>query len=173
MNGSTLRPAWCRCAAVLASFTMVCSMAHAEDRLDFQVQGAVTPSCGLAVNRVRIDLGTVGASELGAVGDASRWRGTRFSGVDCVGATRASVTLRAAPHPADPRYIAPTGDDRGVAIEMRASGGQALPPDGTSEAVFTWPDGAPELDFEARYVRVGALKPGEAVATALVQIRWE
>lgn len=173
MKRTTFRPSWPRRLAVLALTTMACMASRADDRLDFEVQGAVTPSCGLAASRVRIDLGTVAASELGALGDASRWRGTSFTGIDCVGATRAMVSLRAAPHPADPRYIAPVGEDRGVAIEVRASGGQPLPPDGSSEAAFTWPGDAPELAFEARYVRVGSLKPGEAVATALVQIRWE
>lgn len=150
-----------------------CAAVHADDRLAFDVQGAVTPSCGLAASRVRIDLGTVAASELGAVGDATRWRGASFAGVDCVGAMGATVTLRASPHPADPRYIAPSGGDRGVGIEMRTSDGQSLPPDGATEVAFTWPGGAPELAFEARYVRVGPLVPGDAVATALIQIRWD
>ncbi|MDQ0010741.1 type 1 fimbria pilin [Luteibacter jiangsuensis] len=149
------------------------AVVHADDRLDFEVQGAVTPSCGLALSRVRIDLDTVAASELGAVGDGSRWRGTSFTGVDCVGATKASVTMRAAAHPADPRYIAPVGGAQGVAIEMRTADGQPLPPDGSSPVEFSWAGGIPALAFQARYVRVGPLKAGDAVATALVQIQWE
>jgi type 1 fimbria pilin len=149
------------------------TIVHAEDSLDFEVQGAVTPSCGLALSRVRIDLDTVAASELGAVGDGSRWREASFTGVDCIGATKASVTMRAAAHPADPRYIAPVGGAEGVAIEMRTADGQPLPPDGSSPVEFSWMGGIPALAFQARYIRVGPLKAGDAVATALVQIQWE
>ena len=156
---------------------MAGTSAQADDRLMFQVRGAVTPSCGLATDRIRIELGTVAASELGAIGGASRWRRASFIGTGCIGATRATVTMRAKPHPLDPRYLATDGDraagERGVGIEVRAAGGQSLPPDGSSSVGFTWAEGAPELAFEARYVRLGALNPGNAQATALVQIQWE
>ena len=115
MNRSRSSRAWCSRLGAAVLSAALCPATQADDRLDFEVQGSVTPSCGLALSRVRLDLGTVAASELGAVGDASRWRGTAFTGVDCVGATRASVTMRAAAYPADPRYIAPMGEDRGVA----------------------------------------------------------
>jgi type 1 fimbria pilin len=152
---------------------MACLDARGDDHLEFQVQGAITPSCGLVAERIRIDLGSVPAGELGSVGSASPWHRSRFTGMDCIGATRASVTLRATPHAGDPRYLAAVGEARGVAIEMRSAGGQALPPDGTTPVDFTWDGGHPELGFEARYVRVGALQPGTAGATAQIQILWE
>ena len=145
----------------------------ADDRLEFHVRGSITPSCGLAADRIRIDLGTVAAGELAGAGAASPWRGAAFTGRDCIGATRAVVTMRATPYPGHPGLIAPVGDARGVAIQMRSAGGQPLPPDGSSAVDFSWTDGPPELGFEARYVRVGALQPGSAGATAQVQIRWE
>jgi type 1 fimbria pilin len=147
--------------------------AQANDRLAFQVRGSITPSCGLVADRVRIDLGTVAAGELAWVGATSPWRGAAFTGRDCIGATRAVVTMRATPYPGHPRLIAPVGEATGVAIEVRSAGGQPLPPDGSSAVEFSWTGGPPELGFEARYVRVGPLRPGIAGATAQVQIRWE
>jgi len=162
-----------RMKAVAAVWTMACLEVRADDRLDFQVQGAITPSCALVADRIRLDLGSVAAGELGSVGSASRWRRASFMAVDCIGATRASVTLRATPHPDDPRYLAAVGEARGVAIEMQSVRGQALPPDGSTPVDFIWEGNHAELGFEARYVRVGALQPGTAGATAQVQIRWE
>lgn len=156
-----------------AAWLLACPGIRADDRLDFQVRGAVTPSCGLVSDRIRIDLGTVTAGELESVGSASPWRGSSFTGTACVGATRASVTLRATPYAPNPRYIAPVGDAKGVVIEMQSAGGQALPPDGATPVQFTWGSGVPELGFEARYVRVGGLRSGSAGATAQIQIRWE
>jgi type 1 fimbria pilin len=176
MNRTTsVRPVWPvrRQWGVVMALLLLCPTCVADDRLEFQVQGAITPSCGLVADRVRIDLGTVAAGELGGVGSTSPWRRAVFTGRECVGATRASVTLRATPYAADPRYIAPVGEARGVAIEMQAAGGQSLPPDDTTAVVFTWEGGQPELGFEARYVRVGALQAGSAGATAQVQIVWE
>ncbi|WP_448096443.1 fimbrial protein [Luteibacter yeojuensis] len=155
---------------IAAAVAVTCHGVRADDTLDFEVRGAITPSCGLALNRVQIDLGTVSASELAAVGDGSRWEGGRFVGVDCVGQPSASVTMRAKPHPADPRYIAPRGDELGVAIEIRTGDDQLLPPDGSVE--FDWAGGVPELAFKARYVRVGPLKPGDAEARAQIDIQW-
>lgn len=162
------RPATAVLCAVAIAF--ICGGVRAGDTLDFEVRGAITPSCGLALNRVQIDLGTVSASELAAVGDGSRWQAGSFAGVDCVGQPSASVTMRAKPHPADPRYIAPRGEELGVAIEIRAGDDQLLPPDGSVE--FDWAGGAPELAFKARYVRVGPLKPGDAEAKAQIDIQW-
>lgn len=156
-----------------AAWTMACLGAKADDRLDFQVQGAVVPSCGLVADRIRIDLGSVAAGELGSVGSVSPWRRSSFMGVECIGATRASVTLHATPYPDDPRYIATVGGARGVAIEMQSAGGQPLSPDGLTPVDFTWAGVGPELGFEARYVRVGALRAGDAGATAQIHILWE
>ena len=98
--------------------------APADGHLAFQVRGSITPSCGLVADRVRIDLGTVAAGELAGVGASSPWRGAAFTGRDCIGATRAVVTMRATPYPGHPRLIAPIGEAAGVAIEMRSAGGQ-------------------------------------------------
>ncbi|NID15880.1 fimbrial protein [Luteibacter yeojuensis] len=157
----------------VAVLGVACLDVHADDRLEFQVRGAIAPSCALVADRIRIDLGSVTAGELAAVGSASRWRGARFGGMDCIGATRASATLRGTPYPDDSRYLEAVGEARGVAIEMRSAGGQALPPDGMTAVDFTWQGNRPELGFEARFVRVGALRPGTAGATAWIHIRWE
>lgn len=162
-----------RMKAFAVVWAMACLDARADDRLEFRVQGAITPSCGLVANGIHIDLGSVPAGELGSVGSASPWHRSSFTGVDCVGATRASVTLHAVPYADNPRYLAAAGEARGVAIEMQSADGQALPPDGTTPVHFTWEGGRPELGFEARYVRVGALRPGTARATAQIQILWE
>lgn len=149
------------------------SLGRSADTLQFDVIGTITPSCALVANRVLVDLGSVSVSELPAVGEGSRWQGAAFIGTDCVGATHASVTLRAVPAPEDPRYLATAGDARGVAIELRTGTGQPVPPDGTTPVRFDLMGDSPELRFEARYVRVGPLGPGNAPATALVQITWE
>jgi type 1 fimbria pilin len=81
--------------------------------------------------------------------------------------------MRAVAAAEDPRYIGTSGDARGVAIQMRTGSGQPVLPDGTSPVAFDLTGDAPELRFEARYVRVGPLKPGNALGTALVQITWE
>lgn len=143
------------------------------DTLRFDITGAITPSCSLVANRIRIDLGDVPMAGLPSVGDGSSWRAAAFIGADCVGATRASVIMRALAAAEDPRYLATSGDARGVAIEMRTGAGQPVLPDGTSPVIFDLVGGAPELRFEARYVRVGPLKPGNALAAALVQITWQ
>lgn len=145
--------------------------AHASDTLTFAVRGAILPSCGLSADRVRIELGTVTAAELAS--GASSWRGAAFTGTDCVGVTRATVTLTATPYGPDPRYVATTGAGGGVAIELTTADGAPLPPDGVTPAVFTWPAGAPTLAFQARYVRVGAVRPGAAGVSAQIHIRWE
>ena len=159
-------------AFVLAA-TLIAPLAWADDTLRFNVTGYITPSCELVTNRARIDMGTVTASELPAYGAASRWRSAALGVADCVGATRARVTVRAPADPTDPRYLATRGDARGVAIEMRTADGKAIRPDGATPVVFDLSVPAPELRFEARYVRVGALGVGEAPATAQVQITWE
>jgi type 1 fimbria pilin len=143
------------------------------DTLRFDVTGAITPSCALVANRIHIDLGSVSVSELPSVGEGSHWRAAAFIGADCVGATHASVIMRAASAVEDPRYIATAGDARGVAIELRTGSGQLVLPDGTTPVRFDLAGHSPELRFEARYVRVGPLGPGNAPATALVQITWE
>lgn len=147
------------------------SAACADDTVDFLVRGAIVPACGLSASRVKIDLGTVTAAELTA--GHSAWRGASFSGTDCVGVTRASVTVVAPPYGPDGRYIATTGGAGGVAIELQTASGQPLPPDGVTEARFHWPSGQPILAFQARYVRVATVKPGPAGAMAQVHIRWE
>ncbi|NII56308.1 fimbrial protein [Luteibacter sp. SG786] len=146
---------------------------RADDRLDFHVLGSIAPSCDLVADRIRIDLGAVAAGELAGAGATSPWRGAAFTGRDCIGATRAVVTMRATPYPGHPGLIAPVGEAAGVAIEMRSAGGQPLLPDGSTAVEFSWTAGPPELGFQARYVRVGPLQPGTAGATAQVQIRWE
>jgi type 1 fimbria pilin len=168
-HGSAWR--WAAIAAVLA--VSMCRPIRADDRLAFDVTGAVTPSCGLAQEHVRIDLGTVAFAELGEMGAGSTWHRGVFSGVDCVGATRASVTLRARAYGPDPRYLAAAGGARGVAIEMQTEAGEPVLPDGRSPVGFDWADGVPRLAFEARYVRVGPLGAGDAAATAIVEITWE
>ena len=146
---------------------------RSADTLQFDVTGAITPSCALVANQIRIDLGTVSVSELPSVGEGSPWRAAAFIGADCVGATHASVIMRAAPAAEDPRYIATAGDARGVAIELRTGSGELVLPDATTPVRFDLAGTSPELRFEARYVRVGPLGPGNAPATALVQITWE
>lgn len=143
------------------------------DTLQFDVTGAITPSCALVANRIHVDLGSVAVSELPSVGEASRWRSAAFIGADCVGATHASVTVHAMAAAEDPHYLATTGDARGVAIELRSGSGQPVLPDGVTPIRFDLAGVAPELRFEARYVRVGRLQPGDAPGTALVQITWE
>ncbi len=143
------------------------------DTLRFDVTGAITPSCALVANRIGIDLGIVSVSELPSVGEGSPWRAAAFIGADCVGATHASVIMRAASAAEDPRYIATAGDARGVAVELRTGSGQSVLPNGTTPVRFDLAGNSPELRFEARYVRVGPLGPGNAPATALVQITWE
>jgi type 1 fimbria pilin len=172
-------------ALALLGLVLMPVMGHAEgdlryipsgtpgDTLQFDVTGAITPSCALVANRIRIDLGTVPVSELPSPGAGSQWRGAAFIGADCVGATHASVTLRAAAAAEDSRYLATAGEARGVAIEMRTGSGQPVLPDGTTAVRFDLAGVAPELRFEARYVRVGPLGPGDARGTALVQITWE
>ncbi|WP_213948538.1 fimbrial protein [Luteibacter sp. dw_328] len=144
-----------------------------SDTLVFDVTGTITPSCALVANRIRVDLGNVAVSELPSVGDGSRWAGAAFIGADCVGATRALVTVHATAAPSDPRYLATTGGARGVAIELRTGSGQPVLPDGTTPVRFDLAGTAPELRFEAHYVRVGPLRPGDALGAALVQITWE
>lgn len=181
MNGRTLGPI----AAVLLGFfpgplpakaaadPLRPPSGRSADTLQFEVTGAITPSCALVANRIRIDLGTVSMSELPSVGEGSRPRTSAFIGADCVGATHASVVMHAAPAVEDPRYIATAGDARGVAVELRTASGQLVPPDGTTPVRFDLAGSSPELRFQARYVRVGPLEPGDAPATALVQITWE
>jgi type 1 fimbria pilin len=143
-----------------------------SDTLMFDVVGSITPSCALVANRIHIDLGTVAVSELPSVGDGSRWRAAAFIGADCVGATHALVTVHGTAS-ADPRYLATMGEDRGVAIALRTGSGEPVLPDGTTPVRFDLASMAPELRFEARYVRVGPLRPGDAPGAALVQITWE
>jgi type 1 fimbria pilin len=143
-----------------------------SDALQFDVTGAITPSCALVANRIDIDLGTVSVSELPTVGEGSRWGTAAFIGAECIGATRASVTVRAA-QAGDPRYVATVGDAHGVAIALRTGSGQPVLPDGLTPVHFELAGPSPELRFEARYVRVGPLRPGEAAGAALVQITWE
>jgi type 1 fimbria pilin len=162
-----------RARAIVTSLAFFATEASADDVLRFDVTGVITPSCSLVTDRARIDLGSVAASDLPALGAASRWRPGGFFVADCVGATRASVTVRATADPIQPRYLATRGDARGVAIEMRTASGKPVLPDGTSAIAFDLAGPAPELGFEARYVRVGPLGAGEAPATALVQITWE
>lgn len=158
---------------VVAFMAMLPGGVWADDRLDFEVTGAVMASCGLSDQRIRIDLGDVAYAELGRPGATSPWRRAAFLGVDCVGATRAVVTLRAREYPPDPHLLAPGGTARGVAIEMRTGSGDAIVPDGKTPVTFSWPTGAPQLAFEARYVRVGDLAAGDAPATAVIEITWE
>ncbi|HVI55931.1 MAG TPA: fimbrial protein [Luteibacter sp.] len=146
---------------------------RSAETLRFDVTGAITPSCTLVAERIRIDLGEVPLADLPSVGDGSSWRAAAFIGAECVGATRASVVMRALAAAEDPRYLATAGEARGVAIEMRTGSGQPVLPDGLSPVAFELGGIAPELRFEARYVRVGPLKPGNALGTALVQITWE
>ncbi len=155
-------------AAALVSPT-VC----ADDTLDFEVTGAVTPSCVLSNARLRIDLGSVTMADLAQPGATSAWRGGSFIAVDCIGASRATVTVRAPPYAPDARFLAVVGGAGGVAIELRTGTGEAVPPDGTTAVGFDWGQGEARLDFEARYVRVGPLQAGDAGASAVVQIRWE
>jgi type 1 fimbria pilin len=143
------------------------------DTLQFDVTGAIVPSCALVTNRIRIELGTVSVSDLSSLGEGSPWQGAAFIGGDCVGAAHASVLVRATASPEDPRYLATAGGARGVAVEMRTGPGQPVLPDGTTPVRFDLAGAAPELRFEARYVRVGPLVPGDAHGTALVQITWE
>lgn len=146
---------------------------RSSDTLQFDVTGAITPSCTLVANRIRIELGSVSVSELPTVGEGSPWRAAAFIGADCVGATHASVVMRADPAAEDARYLATAGDARGVAVALRTASGQLVLPDGTTPVRFDLSGTSPELRFEARYVRVGPLGPGNAPATALVQITWE
>jgi type 1 fimbria pilin len=165
-----------RRSALLSALTVaatVAGTARADDRLAFEVSGAVTPSCTLASQRLRIDLGTVTFAELGQNGAGSPWRGGSFVGVDCVGATRASVTLRGRPYGPDPRFLATSGGASGVAIELRTGRGDAVLPDGLTPVTFSWDTGEARLAFEARYVRVGRLEAGEAGASAVIEISWE
>jgi type 1 fimbria pilin len=152
---------------------VVDSAGPSSDSLQFEVTGAITPSCALVANRIRIDLGAVPVSDLSSVGEGSAWQGTAFVGADCVGATHASVTLRATAATEDPRYMATSGDARGVAIEMRTGSGEPVLPDGSTPVRFDLAGASPELRFEARYVRVGQLGPGDATGRALVEITWE
>ena len=149
------------------------SPGRSADTLQFDVVGTVTPSCSLVANRIRIDLGSVAVSELPSVGEGSRWQSAAFIGADCVGATHALVTVHATAAVEDPRYMATMGDARGVAIALRTGAGEAVLPDGTTPVRFDLAGVSPELRFEARYVRVGRLQPGNAPGAALVQITWE
>lgn len=169
MNGRHAGPS---VAALMGFFLIPVSAWGRPDTLQFDVTGAITPSCALVANRINIDLGAVSVSELPAVGEGSQWGAAAFIGAECIGATRASVTVRAAPA-GDPRYVATTGDARGVAIALRTGSGQPVLPDGVTPVHFELAGPSPELRFEARYVRVGPLHPGEAAGTALVQITWE
>lgn len=171
MTLDTLHARTCRFAMAGWLAVALSTAVRASDTLTFAVRGSILPSCGLAADRVRIDLGTVTAGEL--AGGASSWRGAAFTGTDCVGVTRATVTLTATPYGPDPRYVATTGSGGGVAIELRTADGAPLPPDGVTSALFSWPSGAPVLAFQARYVRVGAVRPGAAGASAQIHIRWE
>lgn len=159
--------------SALAVAATIAGVAQADDRLDFEISGAVTPSCALASQRLRIDLGTVSFAELGQNGAGSPWRGGSFVGVDCVGATRASVTLRGRPYGPDPRFLATSGGASGVAIELRTGHGDPVLPDGRTPVTFAWDAGEARLAFEARYVRVGRLEAGEAGASAVIEISWE
>jgi type 1 fimbria pilin len=156
-----------------AAYPVHATSGRSADTLQFDVTGAITPSCALVANRIRINLGSVSVSELPSVGDGSRWEAAAFIGADCIGATHASVVMRAVPAAEDARYIATAGDARGVAVELRTGSGQLVLPDGTTSVRFDLAGNSPELRFEARYVRVGHLGPGNAPATALVQITWE
>jgi type 1 fimbria pilin len=157
---------------VLATALSSCA-AWANDTLRFDVTGAITPSCDLATDRARIDMGTVSAAELPGQGAVSRWRSAALTLSDCVGATRARVTVRAPADSTDPRYLSTRGDAKGVAIELRTADGKAILPDGTTPVDFDLGVPTPELRFEARYVRLGRLGAGDAPATALIQITWE
>ncbi|WP_369926784.1 fimbrial protein [Xanthomonas sp. NCPPB 2632] len=152
---------------------LVSPIACADDTLDFEVTGAVIPSCVLSNVRLRIDLGSVTFADLGRLGATSTWRGGSFIGVDCIGASRATVTVRAPAYAPDPRYLAVAGGAGGVAIELRTGTDDAVLPDGTTPVGFEWGQGEARLAFEARYVRVGPLQAGAAGASAVVQIRWE
>ena len=143
-----------------------------SDVLQFDVTGAITPACTLVTNRIKIDLGAVSVAELPTVGEGSRWGAAAFVATECIGATRASVTVRAT-QATDPRYVATVGDARGVAIALRTGAGEPVVPDGLTPVHFDLAGLSPELRFEARYVRVGPLRPGEAAGAALVQITWE
>jgi type 1 fimbria pilin len=157
---------------VLAA-ALVSPTACADDTLDFEVTGSVTPSCILSNARLRIDLGSVTTADLARPGATSAWRGDAFIGVDCIGASRATVTVQAPPYAPDPRYLAVAGGAEGVAIELRTGTGDAVLPDGMTPVGFDWGQGEARLAFEARYVRVGPLQAGVAGASAVVQIRWE
>ncbi|MET0935659.1 MAG: fimbrial protein [Luteibacter sp.] len=147
--------------------------AMGDDVLRFDVTGVITPACDLAADQARIDLGVLSASDLVAVGATGGWHPVAFSLIDCVGASRAQVTVRAPAEPGDPRYLRAFGGAQGVAIELRSGAGKAILPDGATPVPFDVAGPAPELRFEARYVRVGPLVAGEARARALVQITWE
>jgi type 1 fimbria pilin len=144
-----------------------------DDALDFEITGAVTPYCALANQRLRIDLGSVTFADLGQPGAAGPWRGGAFIGMDCIGASRATVTVRAPPYGPDPRYLDASGGAGGIAIEMRTGRGDAVLPDGLTPVAFDWGQGEARMTFEARYVRVGPLQAGAAGAAAVVQITWE
>lgn len=167
---SSLRRALLSAAAVA---TLAAGPARADDQLAFEVSGAVTPSCTLASQALRIDLGAVAFAELESIGVGSPWRSGSFIGIDCVGASRASVTLRARTYGPNPRYLATSGGAGGVAIELRTGTGEAVLPDGSVPVTFAWTEGEARLAFEARYVRVGPLVAGEAGASAVVEITWE
>jgi type 1 fimbria pilin len=167
-------------APVAAAFLAICLASPSgnagegrSETLMFDVIGMITPSCSLVANRIRMDLGNVAVSELPSVGDGSRWGAAAFIGADCVGATRALVTVHATAAPSDPRYLVTMGDARGVAIELRTGSGQPVLPDWATPVRFDLAGTAPELRFEARYVRVGPLRAGDALGAALVQITWE
>jgi len=158
---------------LVLAVALVPPTACADDTLDVEVTGSVTPSCILSNARLRIDLGSVTMADLARPGATSAWRGDAFIGVDCIGASRATVTVRAPPYAPDPRYLAVTGGADGVAIELRTGAGDPVLPDGTTPVGFDWGQGEARLAFEARYVRVGAVQAGTAGASAVVQIRWE
>lgn len=173
MSTNTITPAGGRRMAIAFAIASNAALTSPSEKLDFYVQGAITPSCGLTTTLIHIDLGTVSASELPSIGSTSPWHQASFKGIDCIGATRASVILRAPAYVPDPRYLAVSGSAAGVVIETQSESGQALPPDGSQPVVFTWVGDQAELAFRARYVRVGNLSPGPAGATGQIQITWE
>lgn len=162
-----------RSLAMVAAIVGSTGLTPPMNKVDFEVRGTIAPSCGLTAKFIRIDLGTVSASELPVIGSTSPWRHASLKGIDCIGATRAYVTLRAPIYAPDARYLAVSGPAVGVAIETQSGSGQPLLPDGSRPVVFTWAGGQPELAFRARYVRVGSLSPGQARATGQIQITWE
>jgi type 1 fimbria pilin len=166
---SRLRWGW----LVAAAAALVSLSVRGDDTLDFEIVGAIMPSCALANQRLRIDLGSVAFADLGRPGSASPWRGGAFIGMDCIGASRAAVTVSAQPYGPDPRYLAVAGGAGGIAIEMRTGRGDAVLPDGLTPVAFDWGEGEARMAFEARYVRVGPLQAGAAGASAVVQITWE